>query len=250
MAKRRYSVEALAREASMSVEDALLRLLDAEIVASADGATSVAVKDLKTAKSQLGIPTRSDLTSQHYWQRRFDLSDADFESLLANLGVVTRPGTRRLPKGSVAKLKAELRRRVTQTARPPEAHVHVVAQEVVPEYVWHVVGDERDIRFLTTDEVRQFHFALVADFSDYEDPISPSGVRNEDLLAAAVYRPHTSLESHHKYPTVEMASAALVHSLVHDHPFHNGNKRTALVALLVFLDENGTMLTCDEDALI
>jgi death-on-curing protein len=45
-----------------------------------------------------------------------------------------------------------------------------------------------------------------------------------------------------------MAGAALLHSLVHNHPFHNGNKRTALVALFVFLDENHFLLTCDEDA--
>src|SRR5207253_10205662 len=37
--------------------------------------------------------------------------------------------------------------------------------------------------------------------------------------------------------------------LVHDHPFNNGNKRTALVSMLVFLDENGLVITCDEDSL-
>jgi prophage maintenance system killer protein len=52
-----------------------------------------------------------------------------------------------------------------------------------------------------------------------------------------------------KYPTAEMAAAALLHALVHDHPFHNGNKRTALVSKLVLLDENSLMLTCDEDEL-
>jgi len=52
-----------------------------------------------------------------------------------------------------------------------------------------------------------------------------------------------------KYPTVEMAAASLLHALVHDHPFHNGNKRTALVALLVFLDLNSLVLTCEEEAL-
>jgi len=46
-----------------------------------------------------------------------------------------------------------------------------------------------------------------------------------------------------------MAAAALVHSLVQNHPFHNGNKRTALVALLAFLDKNDLLVMCDEDAL-
>jgi death-on-curing protein len=52
-----------------------------------------------------------------------------------------------------------------------------------------------------------------------------------------------------KNPTVEMAAAALLHGLVHDHPFYNGNKRTALVSMLVFMDENGMLLTCDEGSL-
>jgi len=46
-----------------------------------------------------------------------------------------------------------------------------------------------------------------------------------------------------------MAAAALLHALVHDHPFHNGNKRTAIVALLVFLDQNGYVLHADENEL-
>ena len=46
-----------------------------------------------------------------------------------------------------------------------------------------------------------------------------------------------------------MAAAALMHSLIHDHPFHNGNKRTALVSVLVFFDKNGWTLVADEDDL-
>lgn len=52
-----------------------------------------------------------------------------------------------------------------------------------------------------------------------------------------------------KYFTVEVYAAALLHSLVHNHPFHNGNKRTALVSMLVFLDRNNLLLTCSEQAL-
>jgi hypothetical protein len=44
-----------------------------------------------------------------------------------------------------------------------------------------------------------------------------------------------------------MAAAALLHSLIHNHPFHNGNKRTALVAMLVFLDKNNWSLRVESD---
>jgi prophage maintenance system killer protein len=47
-----------------------------------------------------------------------------------------------------------------------------------------------------------------------------------------------------------MAAAAMFHSLVLDHAFHNGNKRTALVALLVMLDQNEYALKkVDQDGL-
>jgi death on curing protein len=53
-----------------------------------------------------------------------------------------------------------------------------------------------------------------------------------------------------KYPNVAAAGAALVQSLIHNHPFHNGNKRTALLALVVFLEaRNGRYLDFDEDAI-
>ena len=95
----------------------------------------------------------------------------------------------------------------------------------------------------------RFHDQLVADFKNTPDPLDPPGVRSVQLLESAVSRPATAIGEHRKYPSIEMATAALVHSLVHDHPFHNGNKRTALVAMLVALDANGLMLTCSEDAL-
>jgi death-on-curing protein len=44
-----------------------------------------------------------------------------------------------------------------------------------------------------------------------------------------------------------MAAGALLHSLIHNHPFHNGNKRTALVAMLVFLDKNHWSLRVESD---
>lgn len=59
----------------------------------------------------------------------------------------------------------------------------------------------------------------------------------------------TSLGTVRKYESTEMAAAALFHSLVHNHAFHNGNKRTALVALLAFLDENGIVITSSEQEL-
>lgn len=118
-----------------------------------------------------------------------------------------------------------------------------------PALNWHTIGKERDLRFLSVEEVRSIHQQLFDDFLVSDNPIDTPGTRSEDLLASACARPLTSHGSTLKYPTVEMAAAALAHSIVNNHPFWNGNKRTALVSFLVFLDENGLVPTCTDDEL-
>ena len=102
---------------------------------------------------------------------------------------------------------------------------------------------------LDSTQVTQIHFHLVEDFRKSRDPIDPPGVRDDNLLKSAVHRVHTALGGESKYPTIPMAAAALLHAIIHNHPFHNGNKRTALVAMLVFLDRNGHVLSVEEDSL-
>ena len=40
-----------------------------------------------------------------------------------------------------------------------------------------------------------------------------------------------------------------MHSLIHNHPFHNGNKRTAIVSMLALLDVNRLLFTCEDEEL-
>lgn len=95
---------------------------------------------------------------------------------------------------------------------------------------------------LTVDDVLLIHERLASDFASGNDPISPSGVRSADLLASAVARQHTANGTVLKYPTAHAGAAALAYGLCCNHPFHNGNKRTALVSLLVHLDRNRLIL--------
>ena len=95
-----------------------------------------------------------------------------------------------------------------------------------------------NISYLSVDQVVEIHNELVKDFNNTNDPIDPPGVKSETLLGSAVNRPHTSIDDTLKYPTVYMVAAAYLHALIGNHPFHNGNKRTALVSTLAFLDSN------------
>ena len=95
-----------------------------------------------------------------------------------------------------------------------------------------------ELRTLTVEEILRIHFSLVEDFSRSGDPISPPGVRSQALLESAVGRQDTGSYDARKYPDPIGSAATLLFGVCCDHPFHNGNKRSAIVAMLVHLDKN------------
>ena len=111
------------------------------------------------------------------------------------------------------------------------------------------IGREQPLSYVDFASAELIHWQLVRDFAATRDPVDPPGIKSENMLHSAISRPRTSLGGVLKYPTAPMAAAALLHSMVLNHPFHNGNKRTALVALIVFLDKNGWSLRAEEDEL-
>lgn len=165
-----------------------------------------------------------------------------FEYILSGSSVV---------KGKDFSFVVELIRRKKNNKPLPTLPTPVPVQIKYVTYDFSEVGkvDIERGSLLTREEVVAIYEALVADFSDYEDPIQPSGVKDMNLLDSAIFHPFTSFESTYKYPTVESVSAALMYALTNNHPFHNGNKRTAMVAMLVLLDKHNIDLTCSEDEL-
>ncbi|MCM0021927.1 MAG: Fic family protein [Tagaea sp.] len=88
---------------------------------------------------------------------------------------------------------------------------------------------------LSAADVITIHDSLTDWFRDSEDPISPPGVKNREALEAAVARPFQSVDGRDAYPGDIPKSAVFFHGIINNHPFHNGNKRTALVSLHVML---------------
>lgn len=80
--------------------------------------------------------------------------------------------------------------------------------------------------------VKALHEAIFHEFKDSNDPVGIPGVKSVDMLESACMRPHTSLGNQEKYNSVLEKLAALFYSLVMNHPFHDGNKRTALASLI------------------
>ena len=65
------------------------------------------------------------------------------------------------------------------------------------------------------------------------------GIRDEGLLQSALYRPQNLLAYSESPPDVASLAAAYAYGIVKNHPFVDGNKRTAYVVMRTFLKLNG-----------
>lgn len=248
MGSKIQTVAELAKAAQLDLDEALVRLWDGGLPDIQGPGDRLTGSRLKRAATALSIPSRRSLSMPAYWKSLFDLDDSAFASLLNDLNINMSSAALRLPKGAIAKLHRAAGFRSTSMPIPvDEQSTSASAYEPV---IWRCVGTARpDMRYLSEEQLLAIHECLVEDFARDKDPIAPPGVRDRNLLSSAASRPLTSLGTTRKYPTIEMASAALLHSLVLNHAFFNGNKRTALVSTLVFLDENHVRLDCREEEL-
>ena len=73
-------------------------------------------------------------------------------------------------------------------------------------------------------------------------------VRDAGLLESAAHRPSAAMFGEEAYPDPIDKAAALLQSLAINHPFFDGNKRTAWLSCVTFLAMNGVDLRPDIDA--
>ena len=73
------------------------------------------------------------------------------------------------------------------------------------------------------------------------------GLRDEGLLASALARPQNVLAYAQPPPDLAVLAAAYAYGIARNHPFVDGNKRTALVAARTFLLLNGVNLEANQD---
>jgi death-on-curing protein len=86
---------------------------------------------------------------------------------------------------------------------------------------------------LTVEIVREIHQAAIRDFGGSD------GIRENALLESAVAAPQATFGGKSIYASLTEIAAAYLYYLCRNHPFLDGNKRTALGACLVFLRLNG-----------
>jgi len=92
-------------------------------------------------------------------------------------------------------------------------------------------------KFLSLPLVLQLHDKQLVRFG------GASGIRDEGMLESAIAQPKATFEGQFLHPTVFDQAAAYLFHICQNHPFIDGNKRTALSACLVFLGMNGYKIT-------
>lgn len=98
--------------------------------------------------------------------------------------------------------------------------------------------------YVSLEQVLELHALEIRRFG------GSAGLRDRGALEAAVARPQMTFGGDDLYPDVEAKAAALLHSLVMNHPFVDGNKRTAAAAAEFFMNRNDTDLTAGDDELV
>lgn len=82
---------------------------------------------------------------------------------------------------------------------------------------------------IDVSEVLEIHDRLLQEFG------GATGVRDMGLLESALLRPFSTFDGKELYETTEEKAAVLLESLIKNHPFVDGNKRTAYTTFRLFL---------------
>jgi death-on-curing protein len=104
-----------------------------------------------------------------------------------------------------------------------------------------VSATPEDCIHLSVETVREMHAEALQRFGGSD------GVRDENLLASAVLTPQSSFGGKSPYADLVEIAGAYLFYLCGNHPFIDGNKRTAMMAAIVFLRLNGIEPAPDSD---
>ena len=95
----------------------------------------------------------------------------------------------------------------------------------------------KDIILLTLSEVVEIHADQIVRYG------GSGGIRDISLLSSAVAMPFASFSGDYFHGDIYEKAAAYAFHICRNHLFADGNKRTALASVLVFLDMNGKRIT-------
>ncbi len=97
--------------------------------------------------------------------------------------------------------------------------------------------------WLNSEDFEYLCFDFTREQMTYDEPIPDYSTRNSSLLESALGSPKQAFGRNLLYPTLIEQSSILFYSIIKNHPFKNGNKRIAVMSLLVFLSLNNKWLS-------
>jgi death on curing protein len=99
------------------------------------------------------------------------------------------------------------------------------------------------IKYLTTTDVIYLHDYIIYDYyKGFSEEKVALGVISIPLLESALANPKAGMFDQEFYPTIYDKAAILLETLIFNHPFVDGNKRTAMCAAEMFMHLNGYAL--------
>lgn len=96
---------------------------------------------------------------------------------------------------------------------------------------------------ISFDDILSLHEMSISDYG------GSKGLRDKGLLESAIARPFQTFGGEYLYPSVVEKAAAIMESIIVNHPFVDGNKRTGVLAAITLLLEYSISLNASEEAL-
>ena len=84
---------------------------------------------------------------------------------------------------------------------------------------------------ISVNDILELHNKSITDFG------GSAGIRDLGLLESSIARPFQTFEGKDLYPTIFEKAAAIGESLIKNHPFVDGNKRTGMLVMVSLLME-------------
>lgn len=101
-----------------------------------------------------------------------------------------------------------------------------------------------DLKYPSIDEIYKIHDRMIKIGG------GRAGIRDFTLLHSATERPKATFYGKLLYPSIWLQAAALMHSLVKNHPFEDGNKRTGYFSTMYFLRLNNYQVNAERKELV
>lgn len=100
------------------------------------------------------------------------------------------------------------------------------------------------MKYLTVKDVLLLHNIAI------DESGGSHGLRDLGLLESAIARPEATFGGIDLYPNLFLKAGALLHSLLRNHPFVDGNKRTSMYSGMTFLELNGYVFEAEQKEIV